>query len=98
MDVDNREDRRCLLRLASRLHSWKHLGLWLTIPQATISFIEAKQQLPVESATEMLFGWAKESATGTRQTLVEALADAGRRDLAEELIITGTFGSGQGVR
>ena len=91
MSTDNRDDRKCLMRLAKRLPKWRTLGMYLNLPMSTLDELERTGVDADEKATNMLMLWVKESESGTRATLVESLEEADCMDLARELMYTGTI-------
>ena len=91
MDLDDIDDRNCLLRLGECVPRWKELGVKLGLPMNQINAIGASVDSDYGSkAVDVLFAWLGVSPTGTRQTLVDVLREAKLYKLALELQNTGT--------
>ena len=91
MDLDDIDDRNCLLRLGECVPRWKELGVKLGLPMNQINAIGTSVDSDYGSkAVDVLFTWLGASPTGTRQTLVDVLREAKLYNLALELQTTGT--------
>jgi hypothetical protein len=92
MNLDDKDDRDCLLRLAERIPRWKELALKLGLPMSQISAIGANHESDYGTkATDVLFAWVEASTTGTRQTLVQVLKESKLNHMALELYTTGAI-------